>query len=201
MCLGTPLLRIAAGDVGGQQVLALFGSAPLPAARAVPVGPVACSKPRQSPLSVPSSGDEKGRCWAGFWGWEGARSHLTPLTRVGVEAPGGELERGVVAAPAGLVGVVAAALHGELVQPGGVGALVPDGGKRPPHGAGVRHHLQAAPAGDGVSAGVDIPWGAPAGPPTTRSSVTQWGGFGERPAWAQSPRMISARIGGRREVG
>lgn len=71
------------------------------------------------------------------------------LTRVSVEAPGGQLERGVVAAPAGLIGVVAAALHGELIQPGAVGPLVPDGGERSPHGAGVCHHLQATPASRG----------------------------------------------------
>jgi len=93
-----------------------------------------------------SKGRSAGGGWVGIGvGW----GCLSLLTRVGVEAPGGELERGVVAAPAGLVGVVTAALHGELIQPGAVGALVPDGGKRSPHRAGVRHHLQGTPASRG----------------------------------------------------
>lgn len=92
-----------------------------------------------SPHHHPVCSSSAGGVFGGFFG----------LTRVSVEAPGGQLERGVVAAPAGLVGVVAAALHGELVQPGAVGPLVPDGGERSPHGAGVCHHLQATPASRG----------------------------------------------------
>lgn len=84
-----------------------------------------------------------------FFGIAVRRGHPPLLTRVGVEAPGRELERGVVAAPAGLVGIVTAALHGELIQPGAVGALVPNGGKRSPHRACVRHHLRATPASRG----------------------------------------------------
>lgn len=95
--------------------------------------------PRQSPAPPPLQQLRSGGVFGGFLG----------LTRVGVEAPGGQLERGVVAAPAGLVGVVAAAFHGELIQPGAVGPLVPDGGERSPHGAGVCHHLQETPASRG----------------------------------------------------
>lgn len=42
---------------------------------------------------------------------------------------GGQPQGGVVTPAAGLVGVLAAPLHGEFLQPRGIGTLIPNGGK------------------------------------------------------------------------
>lgn len=114
----------------------------------------------------------------------------------------------MVAAPAGLVGVVTAALHGELIQPGAVGALVSDGGKRSPHRAGVCHHLQATPAGRGggqcrAGAGGDGGRAIAGSPTITGTPAPRMGRVGgwRWPSRAQPHQITSAQIRGGRKVG